>query len=188
MRCSFITHPEVLIDPTARIEDWALSPAGRARAARVPNVLSGFTRVVSSSEGKVLDTAGIVARAWGVDVSVDRDLGELDRSATGYLEPREFQSTVDAFFDRPHESVRGWERAIDAQRRIESAVRRQTDLAGDETIAFIAHGGVGELLLASLNRAPISRDLDQPGMGSYFTFDARTWRALSSWHPIGGSA
>lgn len=184
MQCSFITHPEVFIDPTVRIEDWGLTPAGRARAARLSNVLSDFTRVVSSAERKALDTAGIVARAWGVDVLVDPELGEMDRSATGYLEPDEFESTVDTFFARPHESVRGWEPAIDAQRRIESAVRRQIALTPGERIAFIAHGGVGALLLASLNRTPIRRELDQPGMGSYFTFDACAWRALSSWHRI----
>jgi broad specificity phosphatase PhoE len=184
MLCSFITHPEVIIDPAVRIEDWALSSAGRARAARLAHVVPRCARVVSSSELKARETAGILAEEWGVDASVDRELGEMDRSATGYLPPHEFEPTVDAFFARPHESVRGWERAIDAQRRIERAVRRQADLTPGDTIAFVAHGGVGGLLLAGLDRAPISRDYDQPGMGSYFLFDAHAQRALSSWRRI----
>jgi hypothetical protein len=43
---------------------------------------------------------------------------------------------------------------------------------------------MGGLLLGSLSRLPISRDLDQRGMGSYFTFDARKWWALSGWQRI----
>lgn len=184
MLCAFITHPEVVIDPSVRIQDWGLSPAGRARAKRLPNLLTSLAHVVSSAERKALDTADIVGPAWGAGVSVDAELGEMDRSATGYLESSEFESTVDLFFASPYESARGWERAIDAQHRIERVVRRQAGRKPDEAIAFIAHGGVGALLLASLTRMPITRGLDQPGMGSYFTFDAGTWQAHSSWQRI----
>jgi broad specificity phosphatase PhoE len=184
MLCAFITHPEVVIDPSVRIEDWGLSPAGQARAERLPNLLTSPVRVVSSTERKALNTADIVGSAWGAGVSVDPELGEMDRSATGYLESSEFESTVDLFFANPYESARGWERAIDAQHRIERVVRRQAGRRPDEAIAFIAHGGVGALLLASLTRVTITRGLDQPGMGSHFTFDAGTWQANSSWQRI----
>lgn len=39
--------------------------------------------------------------------SVIDDLGENDRSATGYLAKEEFEETSDAFFAHPQESVRG---------------------------------------------------------------------------------
>jgi broad specificity phosphatase PhoE len=108
----------------------------------------------------------------------------MNRTSTGYLPPAVFEPTVDAFFAHPHDSVRGWERAIDAQRRIETAVRSHLAHYAADQVAFVSHGGVGALLLASLNGAPISRTDDQPGLGSYFTFDARAWRVLSPWQRI----
>ncbi|PPF55989.1 histidine phosphatase family protein [Clavibacter michiganensis] len=184
MLCLFITHPEVVIDPLTPIDEWGLSEAGSARASLLPALFPEVALVISSTERKARETAGFLIDALGVEHAVDAELGEIDRSSTGYLAPAEFDVTVDRFFARPEESIRGWERAIDAQRRIEGAVRRSTIGERDGAIAFVAHGGVGALLLASLTGSRIDRDLDQPGMGSYFAFDARAWVALSSWQRI----
>ena len=185
MACFFVTHPEVVIDPAVPVEEWRLSDLGRRRASRIPVLLvSPVTRVVSSAKRKATETAAILADALDLTASVDPALGEMDRSATGYLPPEEFEPTVDDFFAHPTLSVRGWERAADAQRRIEGAVRAHRDAGHDDGVAFVAHGGVGALLLASLTSAPISRSLDQPGLGSCFSFDARAWRALSGWRRI----
>jgi len=85
-------------------------------------------------------------------------LGENDRAATGYLPAAEFQRTADEFFARPHESIRGWERAADAQTRI---VATLDDIArrapGTGPIAVISHGGVGALLMCQFKRVAISR-------------------------------
>ena len=186
MTCYFITHPEVIVDPAVPIDEWRLSPEGRERAARMADVLRGNVEtIISSAERKAIDTAVILAEALEVSRSTDPTLGEMDRSATGYLPPAEFEATADQFFAFPDESVRGWERAIDAQRRIKTAVQRNLSDFPAANVAFVAHGGVGGLLLASLTGASISRDLDQPGLGSYFTFDAENWRALSCWARIG---
>ncbi|PJJ72620.1 broad specificity phosphatase PhoE [Diaminobutyricimonas aerilata] len=185
MVCFFVTHPEVVIDPAVPVERWGLSDAGRARAGHLPEVLHGrVDTIISSAERKATETAAILADSLGLTASVDPALGEMDRSATGYLPPEEFEPTVDAFFAHPELSVRGWERALDAQRRIEGAVRAHARAGDDDRVAFVAHGGVGALLLASLTSAPISRSLDQPGLGSCFRFDARAWRALGSWRRI----
>lgn len=183
MQCLFITHPEVLVDPALPVEDWPLSPQGRMRASLIAELVPRDVQVISSSERKARDTAAILAAALSVDVLEDAELGEMDRSATGYLPPVEFEPTVDAFFSHPHRSVRGWERAIDAQQRIERAVRRHTE-AANSSVAFIAHGGVGALLMASLLRTDISRSLDQPGLGSWFVFDGQSWTIRSGWTPI----
>src|SRR5206468_2942934 len=113
------------------------------------------------------------------------ELGENDRSATGYLPKLEFEATADRFFATPEQSVRGWERAVDAQRRILGAVERVTSASagcgGD--IAIVSHGGVGALLLCALAGHSISRQHDQPGTagGNYFGFDSRTRRIRHSW-------
>jgi hypothetical protein len=66
--------------------------------------------------------------------------GENDRSATGYLPRVEFETVADNFFACPENSVRGWERAIDAQRRIAEAVNRAISLAAADTdMAIISH-------------------------------------------------
>lgn len=180
MPSAFLTHAEVVVDPAAPIESWTLSAAGRSRAATAARSAwdRGPRGIVSSTERKAVDTAALLAEAVSVTSTTDPDLGEIDRNATGYLPFEEFESVVDRFFAEPSSSVRGWERAVDAQERIVRAVRRCT-AGGDVTI--VSHGAVGALLLASLRGVPIARTLDQPGMGSVFTFDPETWTATSGW-------
>ena len=82
---------------------------------------------------KARDGAQILADGLGIGrYGVVDDLGENDRSATGYLPGREFEATVDAFFAQPQTSVRGWESAVDAQARIIRAIDRiVSQVAGD---------------------------------------------------------
>lgn len=183
---AFVTHAEVVVDPAVPIERWGLSDAGRARAAAMPAVVAGTVdRVVSSDERKAVETAVVVAEALGLPHAVVPALGEMDRSSTGYLSPEEFEPTVDRFFAEPTASVRGWERAVDAQARVITAVRGVlSDETGERTV-FVAHGGVGALLLADLTGVPISRSLDQPGMGSLFRFDDDHWTATTGWTRVG---
>ena len=70
------------------------------------------------NEPNARDAAQILAEALGLNgYSVVADLRENDRSATGFLDEKEFEATVDAFFAQPETSVRGWEPAVDAQAR-----------------------------------------------------------------------
>ena len=186
MVSSFLTHAEVVVDPGRPIESWTLSPEGRARASRAVEVAwhPGVRSIVSSTERKAVDTAELLGAATGLVSGTRPDLGEIDRSATGHLPPDEFDTVVDAFFAEPTRSVRGWERAVDAQRRIVRAVRAVCAAhAGDVTI--VSHGAVGALLLADLRGVPVTRALDQPGMGSVFSFDPGAWRATSGWARVG---
>lgn len=176
----FLTHAEVVVDPAAPIESWGLSVDGRARAAASVDAAwhPGVRRIVSSAERKAIETAEVLASAVGIVPETDAALGEIDRSATGYLPLDEFEGVVNDFFAGPERSVRGWERAVDARARIVDAVRR---VSADGDVTIVSHGAVGALLLADLLRVPISRELDQPGMGSVFTFDPAAWRATSGW-------
>lgn len=167
-RIWFITHPEVIIDPGKPVPLWSLSPVGIGRMeafCRRPD-LRGITAVWASAETKAIEGADILAEHLGLPVSIDEQLHENDRSATGFLPPPAFQLMADRFFATPDESVEGWERAVDAQARILSAVDRLAAAHRDGgDMAIVAHGGVGALLLAALRRVPISRALDQPGSG-----------------------
>ncbi|MEO1105254.1 MAG: histidine phosphatase family protein, partial [Pseudomonadota bacterium] len=146
-----------------------------------------ISAIHASDERKAMDGAAILAEAVGIAPQIHPALGENGRSATGFLPPREFEATADLFFAHPDESIRGWERACDAQARIVAAV---TDILtthqGGGDVAIIAHGGVGALLLAHLKGVPISRDWDQPanGGGNFFAFRPDMARVLHGWRSI----
>lgn len=182
----FITHPDVVVDPGRPVPKWSLSPKG---IARMRHYVDGgdhtrISAVWASEETKAIEAAGLLAARLGLGVSVHPGLGENDRSATGFLPPPEFEAMANAFFGHPEESVRGWERAVDAQARVVAAV--DGILAGHAggDIAFVAHGGVGTLLLCHLLGHSIDRSLDQPFQGHVFTFDVATRTVLTRWQPI----
>lgn len=136
-----------------------------------------------------MDGAEILAAHLGLPFQQVAPLGEIDRSSTGYLPPPEFEAVVDEFFAHPHDSVHGWERAVDAQARIVSAV--QSVALNDRTsgaVAIVSHGAVGALLYAWLTRQPISRRWDQPanGGGNFYAFALRPPAAYGCWQALDG--
>jgi len=185
----FITHPEVVIDPSVSVPDWPLSPEGvrRMTLALEKPWMSRLDAVFSSAERKATDAAHLVADRFGFQPVIVAELGENDRSATGYLPKAEFEATADLFFAHPERSVRGWERAVDAQRRIVAALERViAERPGPGDIAVISHGGVGALLLCHLKGVPISRAEDQPGAGGgcVYSLDVDTRALITGWHLI----
>jgi broad specificity phosphatase PhoE len=187
MAVLFITHPEVEIDPAVPVPRWRLSDRGvaRMRAFVASDVAAGVREVWSSTETKAIEAAGLLAARFGLPVNVMEELGENDRSATGFLPPSEFEVVADAFFANPAESVRGWESAQGAQERIAQAVERilaARPAGGD--LAIVAHGGVGTLLMCRLSGLPISRSHDQPHQGCYFVFDPERGGVPHGWRPI----
>jgi broad specificity phosphatase PhoE len=184
----FITHPEVAIDPAVPVPDWPLSPRGleRARAMLAQPWVAGLQSVFSSTERKAVDMAAILAGHLGLGFLPMAALGENDRSATGYLKRAEFEATADQFFAQPEDSVRGWERAVDAQSRILAAMEAVLARAPAGDVAVVAHGGVGALLLCHLKGVGISRAEDQPGEGggNVFTFDRASRTLLRGWRRI----
>jgi broad specificity phosphatase PhoE len=185
----YITHPQVRIDANVPVPEWGLSDIGRARTSAMLDQpwVGSIRRIVSSGERKAIETAEILGRHLRREVEVRERMHENDRSATGFLPPPEFEAVADQFFANPYSSIRGWERAIDAQHRILSEVDTVlgTDDAAD--VAFVGHGGVGTLLLLSLSGREISREADQPaGGGNYFAFDIRARHVVHGWRPIDG--
>ncbi|PRH87685.1 histidine phosphatase family protein [Labrys okinawensis] len=184
----FITHAEVEIDPAIPVPQWRLSAKGRTRheAFNRQDFVAGIGSVYASDERKARDGGEILATPLGLKLQIVPALHENDRSATGFLPPQEFETTADAFFANPEQSIRGWERAADAQARIVAAVTAILDRdEGEGDIALVAHGGVGALLLCHLLSVPIDRRYDQPaGGGNYFALDVASRRVLHGWKPI----
>ena len=185
----FITHPEVMIDPLIPVTQWPLSEQGKRRIRHLLSRawMARLEALYCSTEQKAIDGAALLAEALGIPWHQVAALGENDRAATGYLPKAEFEATVDAFFAQPHESIRGWERAIDAQARIVAAVAQLTAMApGAGPIAVVSHGGVGALLLCHLTGVPISRTAEQPGAsgGNYFLFQMPEGILVHGWKPL----
>lgn len=181
----YVTHPEVQIDPSVPVPKWRLSEVGRRRALALLQQpwLAAVARIISSDETKAIETAELVARHARLTVEVRSDIGENDRSSLGFVPKAEFEALANAFFAEPEQSIRGWERAIDAQRRI---TRGLADLLTPtaKDVLVVGHGGVGTLWYCFLNGLPIARCHDQPGQGHYFSVDQQTRRATHAWRPI----
>ena len=183
----YLTHPQVQIDPGLPVPSWGLSAVGRTRVAVLIQAgwLNGTTQVVSSAEQKALETAQPIAVALNVALEVRAEMHENDRSATGFLPPAEFEQVASEFFAHPDKSIRGWERALDAQLRIvreAEAVIARSD-AGD--VLLVGHGAVGTLLFCHYTKIAISRAHDQPaGGGHYFTLTRSGRKVLHPWRRI----
>jgi broad specificity phosphatase PhoE len=185
----YLSHPQVQIDPAVPVPQWGLSDAGRARLATLAGAgwLASVRRIVSSDERKAIETAEtLLPMTDAARVEILPGFHENDRSATGFLPPAEFEATADAFFAAPDQSVRGWERAADAQARILGAV--DAVLADREApVLFVGHGGVGTLLKCHLKGEPIARSADQaaegghPGGGNVHAFSIAERRHLFGW-------
>jgi broad specificity phosphatase PhoE len=183
----YLTHPQVRIDPAVPVPRWGLSEAGRARVEgfKIAKCLSETGVIVSSGETKALETAAIIAHSLGIAIHVREDAHENDRSTTGYLPPSEFESVADRFFASPEVSIRGWERACDAQSRIVCVFRHFAKKSDDHDLLMVGHGGVGTLLFCALSKVPIARVHDQPpGGGNLFCFDLKSQHMDHGWRTL----
>ena len=84
------THPDVTIDSAVPVPRWPLSARGRVRMKRLVAQpwIEGISAICCSTEQKAVDGAEILARYLGIGYEMVEELGEIDRSATGYLPQR----------------------------------------------------------------------------------------------------
>lgn len=183
----YLSHPEVVIDPSISVPCWALSERGCDRAAVFARKLQyrGLSWIVSSTETKARETASIIGDILAIAPEHHEDMGENDRSATGFVPPERFEALANMFFAFPEKSVLGWETAREAQARIVGAVERVIGEHDREArILFVGHGAVGTLLRCALLAVPIARRHDQKGAGNAFAFSLASRRVLCEWTPI----
>ena len=194
----YIAHPDVIKDPSLPVPRWPLSARGRERmtAMLARPWVRGLGAVYCSDEQKALDGAAILAGHLGLSPIVRPELGEIDRSSTGYLPEAEHAVAARLLFERPDESVHGWETARQAQARIFRAVESvlETEFSGENSVsqmrgadfAIVGHGAVGTLYLLHLLGEPIAFHHLQPGRdgGHYYSFDAATRALHHEWQRI----
>ena len=185
----FLTHPNVVISRDVPVPRWPLSDLGkqRMRAGLRQPWVRDITAVYCSTEQKAIDGAAILAEHLSLGFHQVEALGENDRSATGFLPPDEFERVADQFFGSPDKSIRGWERAVDAQSRIVRAVEK-IGKTENGNVAIVSHGAVGTLLYCHLAGEPIARRWDQPpnGGGNYYRFTLSPRAAHFWWRAFDG--
>lgn len=185
----YVSHPNVVIDPNLPVPMWRLSEKGVARMQLFLShpFIHSIETVYCSEEQKAIDGARIIADHLSVEFTAIKELGENDRSSTGFLPANEFEAVADQFFASPELSVRGWETAMGAQKRMLLAIDRILENhSKDGNIAIVGHGGVGTLLLCHLLGCTINRIHDQPrgSGGNFFSFSAEDKRLIHGWLPI----
>lgn len=116
--------------------------------------IKDINSIYSSKEQKSIDGAEIISQFMSLEYKLLEDLGENDRSSTGFLYKDKFDEMVKKFFNNPQISVEGWESAsAAAQERIVKTVRKIIKDEKQFPIAIISHGGVSGLLLCYIKIA-----------------------------------
>lgn len=183
----YISHPQIIADPAILVPNWSLSPVGLARLEAIAGEewVTSLTKIYSSTETKAIETAQALSNDGQTPIERIAEMGEIDRSSTGYVPHDDHERLADALFAYPEASAQGWERAIDAQARIFVSVNEILERdKSSGSIAFVGHGGVGTLLTCKLGNLEIDRKHDQPGGGHVFAFDRETLRMAFYWVPL----
>lgn len=185
----FITHSDVFIDANTSITEWSLCERGVKRFQKMLRLdwVKSIAGIYCSTENKAIEGAVILSDFLQLPINTMQELGENDRSSTGYLPALEFEAVANQFFSHPTLSVRGWETAQDAQSRIIAVIHKIVEQnQGNLPLAIVSHGAVGTLLLCHLNGWPIARAHDQPGSGggNYFSFESDSYKVNHGWCAI----
>jgi len=183
----FITHPEVIIDPTIPVPEWELSEVGKLRTQEFveKNILpEKVAAIFSSIEKKAEQTANIIAKKFYLTPKLCPELGEIDRSSTGYVPLNEHNYIVREWFNHPTVSIKGWETAERVQKRAVNHLITMIAQFEEDTIVVVSHGGIGAVTLAALLYQDISLRYEQPQLGSYFVFDSKEVKVVEQWQAM----
>jgi broad specificity phosphatase PhoE len=161
-----IRHARVRPEPGKPHRLWGLTEEGRRAAATLAldEAVRDVTLFASSAEPKAVETAAAVAT--GRPVVEIEDLGELDRSAAGWLaSEQERMELVRAIFENPTTSVRGCESAADALARFTRGVDTLVAEHPEGGLAVVTHGTVLALYMAHLRGEPTASIESWRGIG-----------------------
>ncbi|QCO54926.1 histidine phosphatase family protein [Pseudorhodobacter turbinis] len=187
MRILYLSHPEVKIDPQTPVLEWELSDQGRRRLrAAVKRGWPGRGwRLIASPEVKAQQTAEILSHAFGLPLHTHPEMGEVDRSATGYLPQDQHEALAKELFAQPETGPEGWESANAASARVLECFHQVMAEVSDDII-FVGHGAVGSFLWCALTNRPITPAADQTRGGSFWAgrYDGSGFSAVHSWQAL----
>lgn len=169
----FITHPEIVPDPSIPISMWDYSSYGVARWQGIINKLwiKDIEKVYTSPEPRAKKAAQMLADSLGYSLHVLDALGPINRVSTGVLPNEDFSACALTFWEKPNESCRGWETAKDAQTRATNAVQRMLqDSKEYHHIAAVSHEDIVNLIICHFQGIPIEQH-EEKTMGFALHFD-----------------
>jgi broad specificity phosphatase PhoE len=151
MQLLLVRHALPLRSEHGQGSDPDLSDAGLAQAARLPEALDRFpiSRVLSSPQGRAIQTAEPVAAARDLPVEVDERFAEYDRDLPVYIPIEQIRE------ENPQEWARmaqghlpGSVDEAGFRRRVGAAVDDVVSAADpQDTVAVFSHGGVINVVL-----------------------------------------
>ena len=151
-RLVLVKHSMPEIERDRPASTWRLGEVGRYRSELLAARLHDFRPDVvwSSREPKAVETAEIVASAFGVPVQTADGLEEHHRSDVPHFPTRdEFEDAVEQLFCNPDHLVLGTETAKQALDRFTSAINEIVGLGQVDNIV-VTHGTVMTLHAASV--------------------------------------
>ncbi len=175
----------------ASLPGFGLSDRGRSQARAAARHLQNrpVVAVWSSPLQRALDTAGIIARQFGIPVSIDEGLGEwtlLDRWAgTPWSElPQRFPGELEQYLEAPT-SITGRETLTQLARRIAGTVERIVAVHPAGEVVVVSHQDpiqAVRLLLTGGDLATLHTD--KPGHASVTTLrPGRPWEEVWTMNP-----
>ena len=184
-----VRHGETLWNRRNRVQGWAptrLTDRGREQAAALGSFLAAeydVDRLYSSDLPRARETAERVGRAAGLDVTAEsawreRDFGHLQGLTKATLDDRHPRFRVSQVGPSAVEELpESGERLLDMRDRVLTRWRRLVaDVAPDDTVAVVAHGGPLHAIVGDakgLDLVPTFRDLVQDNCGvNEFRVDA----------------
>jgi broad specificity phosphatase PhoE len=178
-----ITHPDVVIDPKQKIDEWVISEKGIKRAKDLmDNPLWGEVAVIySSTEQKAKTIAEMAKHKFSLPLFEKEGLVEIDRSSTGFMPFDEFMDTVKEFFKKPDQSCKGWETANAAMSRVSLCIESIMKKHSGENVVLIGHGAAFALLLSDIKGIKPTFDLCQDGVGFVSEIDWDKREIISMW-------
>ena len=169
----FIRHSQTQPQSGVASCEWQLTAEGRRRCIPLAAQLTAFDLdlIVTSTEGKAIETGQIAAQKLGIPCQVADDLHEHKReTAPHYKTITEFQEAVHALLTKPAELVFGEETGGQARNRFSKAVEGVMQSNPHKNIGIVTHGTVLSLFVSPLTGEEIFTFWQSLGMPAIAAF------------------
>lgn len=148
----FLRHAKVRKETSEPSDKWILSDEGIKYVEQVAatGIFDDVNVIISSSQKKVIQTAYFLANRLDKDIITNPSLDEIDKGSLLIEDPEEYQKQVVNIFDKPDESIAGWESANQALKRFQLGIDRIEKEHSHKKILIVTHGIVLTLYFASI--------------------------------------
>lgn len=177
----YITHPLAKIEPDKPNTEWSLLEDSEEELERlsVMDFWKDIDLVFSSPEKKALQTAEYIKEHNNINYDVSDDLNEVRRESYQFVELQKYLKQVEDFYLHPEDSCNGWEKAVDAQKRLINFLDKI--MVEDKDIAVISHGIIGTLLACYLKKVDPTFNEDPKVSGCMMVVDWKAKNIISEW-------